>query len=267
MNEQERYQFDLQGFLVVEQAIAPAHLAKLNRILDLNLRHRAAEAPQASNQRFDGLLGWGSAYRALIDNPRLTPYLTNLLGPQFRLDHDYAHVIYESRGSQGNSQGNIQGNIQGNVGPIGAQLHGGGTPHDPCQFYQVINGQIQSGLVAVAYNLTEVQPGEGGFGCIPGSHKSHFPLPEAWRDLQRPPACVQAVPAPAGSATIFTEALSHGTLPWKGRGDRRTLFFKFSPQHLAWMRRYYDLDCYGPDACPDLTPEQRARLKPPGIWP
>jgi ectoine hydroxylase-related dioxygenase (phytanoyl-CoA dioxygenase family) len=249
MNDQERYQFDLQGFLVVDQAIAPAHLAKLNRILDINLRHRSAESPSATSERFDGLLGWGSAYRALIDNPRLRPYLAMLLGPQFRLDHEYAHVIRQG------------------VGPIGTQLHGGGTPYDPCQHYQVVNGQMQSGLVAVAYNLTEVKPGEGGFGCIPGSHKSNFPLPEAWRDLQRPPACAQAVPAPAGSATLFTEALSHGTLPWRGQGDRRTLFFKFSPQHLAWMRRYYDLDCYGPDACPDLTEAQRARLKPPGIWP
>jgi hypothetical protein len=48
---------------------------------------------------------------------------------------------------------------------------------------------MYNGLTAVAYNLTDVNPGEGGFGCIPGSHKSK-----------------------AGTAIIFTEALTHGTL-------------------------------------------------------
>lgn len=244
MNAQEQYQFDLQGYLVLDQAIAPSHLAKLNRILDLQLDHRRRQQPSATSYRFDNLLSWGSAYRSLIDNPRLTPYLSNLLGPRFRLDHDYAHVIAEG------------------VGPIGSALHGGATPHDPSQTYQVIQNQIHCGLVAVAYNLTPVGPGQGGFGCIPGSHKSNFPLPDAWRDLQRPHPCIQAVSAPAGSATIFTEALSHGTIPWTGKGERRTLFFKFSPRHLAWLNRYYD-----PETYPDLDDGQRSRLKPPGIWP
>ncbi len=243
MNPQDQYQFDLQGYLVVENAIAPSHLAKLNRILDLHHRHRQTNHP-APNQRYDNLLTWGSAYRSLIDNPRLTPYLNAIIGPTHSLDHDYAHVISEG------------------IGPIGSTLHGGATPHDPSQTYQVINGQIHCGLIAVAYNLTPVGPGQGGFGCIPGSHKSNFPLPDTWHDLQKPHPCIQAVSAPAGSATIFTEALSHGTIPWTGTGDRRTLFFKFSPQHLAWMRRYYD-----PEAYPDLDDGQRSRLKPPGIWP
>lgn len=246
MNEQERYLFDLQGFLAIANILSPEHLQQLNQILDHQIaaHQPSPTSPPPNSLRFANLLSWGSAYRALINHPRLIPYLSVILGPNVRLDHDYAHIIYQG------------------LGPIGATLHGGGTPHDPSQFYQVREGQIQSGLVAVAYNLTDVHPGEGGFACIPGSHKSNFPLPPEWRDLQQPCPWVQAVPAPAGSVILFSEALTHGTLPWRGSHPRRTLFFKFSPQHLAWMRRYYN-----PEDYPDLTKEQRSRLSPPGIWP
>ena len=37
------------------------------------------------------------------------------------------------------------------------------------------------------------------------------------------------IEAQPGSALIFTEKLLHGTLPWQGGGERRTLFYKFVP--------------------------------------
>eukprot|EP01047_Picozoa_sp_COSAG01_P033582 COSAG01_NODE_2477_length_7615_cov_7.259609_8_plen_52_part_00 len=37
---------------------------------------------------------------------------------------------------------------------------------------------------------------------------------------------LQPVPAKAGDCIIFTEALTHGTMPWRAHTDRRTLFYK-----------------------------------------
>lgn len=241
MDSTERYLFDLQGFIVVEHAIAPEHLQTLNAVMDAQLQK--ADRMTQPWVRFNGLLHWHTAYQALIDNPRIMPYLVELLGNNLRLDHDYAHVI--RRG----------------LGPIGAELHGGGVPFDPCQYYMVRDGRMHNGLTAVAYQLTDVKPGEGGFGCIPGSHKSHFPLPQHWRNLENPPACSVAITPPAGSAIIFTEALTHGTLPWRGNGERRTLFYKYSPFPSAWSARYYN-----PNDYPNLTEAQRAMLKPPSFY-
>jgi hypothetical protein len=242
VNELERYLFDLQGFLVVEDALTTAQLAALNELID---RHIAdVDEPGKPYFRFDGLLPWGTPFRTPIDNPRITPYLIALQGSRFRLDHDYVHIIRQG------------------TGPIGATLHGGGTPYDPCQYYLYKNGQMHNGLVAVAYNLTDVNPGEGGFGCIPGSHKSNLPFPEEWRNLEYAPSCVQAIAGKAGTAIVFTEALTHGTLPWKGRHERRTLFYKYSPHPSAWSRYYYNLDDY-----PELTENQRRILKTPGVYP
>ena len=33
---------------------------------------------------------------------------------------------------------------------------------------------------------------------------------------------------------VQTEALTHQTMPWTGAGERRTVFFKYSPKALTW---------------------------------
>ena len=94
-----------------------------------------------------------------------------------------------------------------------------------------------AGLLTLVYELQPVAPGQGGFGCIPGSHRPDFPaLPEheGWRkswatDELRGAEWPANVPvhrieAQPGDCIIFTEKLLHGTLPWAGGGERRTLF-------------------------------------------
>ena len=56
---------------------------------------------------------------------------------------------------------------------------------------------------------------------------------------------------------VFTEALTHGTLPWLGT-ERRTLFYKYSPCTLSWARDYYDASRYS-----GLTERQQAILEAP----
>ena len=69
------------------------------------------------------------------------------------------------------------------------------------------------------------------------------------------------VTAAAGDAIIFTEACAHGTVPWQGGGERRTVFYKYCPHAVAWSPCYYNADHYG-----DLTENQRAILIPPSAY-
>src|SRR5689334_16639332 len=110
MNEHERYLFDLQGFLVVSDALSAEQVTALNALLDAHLAQ--VTTTDANTHRFGGLLNWGQPCLDLIDNPRIIPYLEALLGGGFRLDHDYADVIRHGKG------------------PIGTTLHGGATPYD-----------------------------------------------------------------------------------------------------------------------------------------
>ena len=79
-----------------------------------------------------------------------------------------------------------------------------------------------------------------------------------WKAQQH--SCEQgaAVPfAPAGSVTIFTEALVHGTVSWRAEHTRRSLLFKYSAKHVA----------QGRDAVPptsqELTEAQARLFRPP----
>ena len=112
------------------------------------------------------------------------------------------------------------------------------------------------------YFLTHAASGDGGFSCIPGSHKSNFTLnvPDDVRKFERPAHYVVQPEAEAGDALIFTEALIHGTMPWTTDHERRALLYKFSPGHSTWSQNYYTEDEFGP-----LTEQQKRILSPPSI--
>ncbi len=177
----------------------------------------------------------------------MLPILQELVGDKLRLDHDYAIFL--------------------EPGHTGLKLHGPNeTPFDPCHYYHCANGKIHCGLTVATYALTDVPPGAGGLAVIPGSHKSNFECPVDIRLHQRSSPIVQQVPCRAGDCILFTEALVHGTFPWKGPGVRRTLFFKYAPSNIAWDRRAYFAQEPIPeiDAVKDrLTPSQRRLLDPP----
>jgi hypothetical protein len=84
MTDEQRFLFDLQGYIVVPDALSADELSELNAILD---HHIAERAPEERTHRFGGLLTWSEPYRALVDNPRLRPHVEQIVGQRFRLDH------------------------------------------------------------------------------------------------------------------------------------------------------------------------------------
>lgn len=224
MTHEERYLFDLQGFLVIEGVLTAAELAELNEAIDRrDPWSELANRPHTEhfNERklhIGPLLDWGAPFRRLVYHPRVLPYLREVLGDGLRLDHEYA--IFMKPGAEG------------------LRLHGGGAPYDPAQYYHYRNERIYCGLTVANFALTDSPPGMGGFACIPGSHKSNVACPPAIRNFEKPAACVVQVPMKAGDVLIFTEALTHGTLPWTAPFERRSLLYKFSPGHQSWSARY-----------------------------
>lgn len=209
MNAKERYLFDLQGFLLIPGVLSRPTLDVMNAAID--------QGPEKELPFRNGILEWGSEYRALIADPAIQPYLTAILGKHYRLDHEYA-IIHKK-------------------GAKGLDLHGGNTPYDPGQYYHVRDGRIYSGLTVVSYALTDIGPDDGGFCCIPGSHKANFPVPEEFERHDDMGPTIH-VPQRAGDVLIFTEALTHGTFPWQGSHERRSLLLKFSPSMIAWAEHH-----------------------------
>ncbi len=234
MTDAERYSFDLQGFMVRRGALTRSEVRLLRlAVVELGLG-RAGESIQS--QRFNGHLGRDAAFRDLLDHPAVLEVVLELCGPNARLDHAYGIIMAP--------------------GSAGLGLHGGGTPHDPAQYYRVEGGRMFNGLLAVQWALVDHRPGDGGFGCVPGSHKANFALP---RDHD--PALVAEVPMAAGDFVVFSEALTHCTIPWRGAGERLSLLYKYSPGHLAWGRGYEDFR----SLAPVLTDRQRRLLQIPAV--
>ena len=273
MNDQEKYLFDLRGYIVVKNALTPEQVADLSD--QLEARRKLPLKKRNDKKRFifgsdrtvfadeedaawtsPSLLEWGGSYIDLIDLPTIAPYLETLLGVGYRLDHDYLkiegkesnHTLYLHGGGQG------AGGSRDVVGP---------TDGGQC-FYRYNNGKFYNGLVSVAFELSDVSPESGGFACVAGSHKMNFALPEEWRISKTQSEvheCVHQVNANAGDAIIFTEACAHGTIPWEGGGERRTIFYKYCPHAVAWGPCFYNADNYG-----DLTDNQRGILAPPSAF-
>jgi ectoine hydroxylase-related dioxygenase (phytanoyl-CoA dioxygenase family) len=258
MNEREKYLFDLRGFLVVENVLSAAELAACNEAIE---RHRDLIRPRPREQSLSGgsaaLVGeqgrleitrglmtlekpWCEPFRHLLVHPGIVSYLTELIGPGFRLDHGPGLI----------------GMVPGTEGHV---LHGGGEPYDPSQYYVHKNGRMYNGLTVVSWQLTDVKPGDGGFCCIPGSHKSNFACPADIKRYESDRDAVHQVVAPAGSAVLFTEALTHGTLPWRSEQPRRSILFKYSPGFLAWGGGYPT----SAELLEDLSPEARLVMERP----
>lgn len=255
MNEEQQYLFDTRGYITIEGAIPPDKLLEIHTVINERLAHEPGDRkmirwgcdPVQTNHPHDErcVLSFGEVFRDLIDNPALLSVLEAVLGRSFRLDHDSLDV-WRGRGH----------------GPIGSRLHGGELPWDFPQYYTVRGGRIHCGLLTVLYHLHDVAPEEGGFGCIPGSHKSDFPLPASLDWLQAPEnhetAHVVRVGGKAGTAVIFAEALMHGALPWTSDRERRTLFYKYNNGSTAWSNHFYDASRW-----PDLSERARFILEPP----
>ena len=267
MNDQQKYLFDLRGYLHVKNALTPAQVADLSGRLE-ERRSRGGKRQYGSDRtRFPegnssawsaaSLLEWGGTYIDLIDLPSIAPFLAAMLGSKYRLDHDYIKI---------DSAANPRKQLYLHGGGQGA---GGATdlvgPSDGGQcYYRYNNGRFYNGLVAVGFELDTVQPGDGGFACVPGSHKVNFQLPPEWKiskTQEEMPECVDRVAAQSGDAIIFTEACAHGTVPWKGNRERRTVFYKYCPHAVAWSPCYYNADRYG-----ELSERQRDMLMPPSAY-
>ncbi|MGH9226341.1 MAG: phytanoyl-CoA dioxygenase family protein [Acidimicrobiales bacterium] len=232
----DRYVFDCRGWVLFEDVVAAAEVAELRDAIAARQLPRAGAT--VDQQRFGEhgeLLGWHEGFRALIDHPLVLDSLRQLVGPTARLDHSYGIVM--------------------RPGTSGLGLHGPVQPFDPSQFYVHRGGQMWNGMVAFSWALTDARPGDGGFGCISGSHRAEEPLPPGAERI------VEEVPQRAGSLVVFTEALFHCTVPWNGQEDRYSLLFKYCPGNSAWARR--------PPAPPDvvamLSDRQRVLVEPPAV--
>ena len=207
------------------------------------------------------MLGWqlpgpeGGAFRRMLCHPRLLPYYTALCGRGYRLDHS-PFILQQRSGAEG------------------FVLHGGavddyGRP-DWELAYGCSHGMMRCNLLAASLQLVDTAPGDGGFVLLRGSHKANFACPAPIKALELGGEHGATPAMRAGDVLLFTEAATHGTLPWRRPDTRRVALYRFAPAAAGYGRGYLreggevGSGAAWPAAFREgLTPAQAAVLEPP----
>ena len=237
MTSEERYLFDLHGYLVLRGVLSPTLRQRLNETIDhletlddsqtaalgAERKYRASDNLYAqTGDPLEGNLGdydcevlrYGGPFEELIDLPETLRYIEEMIGEPSRLDA----ASFMSRNSGG-----------------AFRFHHGYAELLPYSEYAFRDGAFKCVSVKIGYALTDVDVEDGCFAVIPGSHKSNFtnPLVGQIPDPNHP--LVQPLPCKAGDAIIFSEDLSHGAVENHGSKVRRTLFYSYAPAfHCTW---------------------------------
>ncbi|MGA1196528.1 MAG: phytanoyl-CoA dioxygenase family protein [Candidatus Latescibacterota bacterium] len=214
MTERQKYLFDLQGYLLVENVLSHAEcdeaIAKIKSLAKPMAKTPDGYDANGTWENVAGLYEAGQPFINLINQPDITAVLTEIIGPALRCESCYSFVRHK--------------------GCPPFEMHGGHRGGRVNFRYAVHNGQIYTGLTVVSIALQDISEADGGFACIPGSHKSDFSVPSEDRKelfaLDGP--LVRKVAAPKGAAIIFTETLAHGAASWQNDTPRYGLFYKFN---------------------------------------
>ena len=100
MTEEEKFVFDLEGYLVIKDVLSPQELDDLNALVDRYINGWDNHPRNDLNK----VSSWGQATKDLIDHPKILPYLVELIGPKVRIDHDYAIIM-----DRGDTRGGLHG--------------------------------------------------------------------------------------------------------------------------------------------------------------
>lgn len=250
---EDKFLFDLQGFLVLREVLSPEECQTFLSVLDGHKSQeyrdewiermpasvqanclRTCERRTSGHVRFNGLLRIDPAFDALIAHPKVMPYLKEFIGmPQ--LINSWS--IEKVKGSD----------------PI--CWHRGVSPGE----YSNRNGIVRSRMLNVIYFLTDNGPEDGCAAAVPASHKNAFDLD--WADYENlaMPGSVP-VTGKAGDVFLFSEAVLHYGLPKTSEGTRTNLYFNYAAHDFNVM--VYDPTnnyhyCLLPDVRERFTVEQQ----------
>lgn len=257
--------FDLNGYLILKNVVAPDLLDRLNMQFeqfprDLPVAHWYKGAQRRDYTAHTGMelhhvLEIGGAFEELIDHPGWINHVRRYCGEAE--SHVRGLFIDECVASMRNEGGHHP-------------VHSGGLGAPLRCLYDYRDGVFRCGQVNVIVALTDIGAGDGATMVIPGSHKSHFAHPEAAKYSYGGEAPMDAITGaiPAymneGDALLFVDSVMHGGSERTNAGERRIVLFRYGP---AWGKTRYGYE-YSPELLNRLTPARRRILQPqPPIHP
>lgn len=247
-SQSERFFFESNGYLVLENFLDAEHVARLNEALgEVMTRRRKWQSDGTPHTGMTRIIGEQSTrifyilddhplFLELLDWAPMMNYVRGLLNPK---PHHHASDAIVEVNSELSSRG------------PGWHLDG----HD--NGYRNLGRPIPLLQLKLGYYLSDMtEAGQGNLTVVPGSHKSLVdPAPEDLKRRELFPGALE-VCAPAGSAILFHNALWHTSGIFRKPDSKRTiLYYAYehpwmvaSQEHWGYSKEFYNQR---------LSPEQR----------
>jgi len=250
--------FDLNGYVVLENAVEPELLDELNATFDAFPR----DLPMA---------GWyqGAQRRDYVPDQGLELHHCLEIGGPFEKLIDHPSWIEHARHYCGEEQSYVGGlfideciasiRTSGGFHPV----HSGGYRTPLRCLYRYEHGMFRCGQCNVLIALTDIGPGDGATMVIPGSHKSNMMHPQMSEYSYGGDKVTELLPGAVevhlkkGDALLFVDALMHGGSARTTPGERRVVIYRYGP---SWGRTRYGYR-YSRELLDRLTPERRRVLE------
>ena len=249
LNDEQRHSWVTNGYIHLEQILAPDEVAFLIRQVD-ELRQKPGyetadimghfhPVEHARNLDPEGflnrrnLLEYHDEFIALIDRSPVFDYIVDIMGPYIAYSMSQAIVRHTDPDYLGY------------------------THTDGGEALRMIRVSESSKPLAVKvlYLLTDVlEPDSGNFTVFPGSHMRPFPPPDKPSITPYSPGSAQLM-GKAGDCIIFTHSLWHGPARNLSGKTRKTLLYNYSQMCM----RSYDFETV-PALIERCTPRQRRLL-------
>ncbi len=286
MNDVEKYNFDLNGYMLVKGLLQPhlvkdclaaadklhQHIAAHNdepprSLSSQNINYRFDEAFQCHSYKsmaggglqyiIDDFLNASEAFDALVNHEPTMNYIRDLCVGPYRIVSSELRCRYQS---------NTTPTHMGGPMDTRNKYEFSGRSLMDTDVQKPVRRDFNLNVVRVLYALHDVPVEQGPLCVVPGSHKANFYSPYDRMDPREEPGMIPLA-MQAGDAIVFTENIRHGGFPNLLGEPRRTLHIAVGPRWIASQSPIHwdDQVHVSHDAWLRYSEEQRALLpNPPG---